>query len=112
MSAAPVLILPFHPEVGQVMATFLGKNVGARALEVEHGVVVGVVMWISADGAGLPLDRLAGELKHRRPAGLAEGAGLADTLEAWGGAGALLCTGVVTPEGVSHLNLKPWKNEK
>lgn len=57
----PRLVLHHHREGGEAGAAqvaALGYDVGARALEVEGGVVKCVVMWISRDGADAFSQRL------------------------------------------------------
>ena len=82
MSAAPVLILALDSIVGQLWVTLLRENVSAGALEVEHCVIKGIVVWITTYGAAASLHILAGELKGISLAHLGKGAGFIVALQA------------------------------
>lgn len=79
---ASVLVLAFHAVVRQFMATLLREDVGAGALEVKHGSIECVVVWVTGNGAGASPDCLAGELKCSTLADLGEGARLVVTTQA------------------------------
>ena len=109
---ATVLVLALYSIVRQPRATLFWENVSAGTLKVKHFAIEGIIMWITTNGAGTSLHRLAGELKWSTTADLWKGAGLTDTLQACWGAGALLCTGCVTPEWVSKLHRIPFERNK
>jgi len=76
---------------------------------VKNLIVKGVVVRITRDSTGLPLNVLARVLGGSWMAGLGVTAGLVATLEAAAGAGASLLAGCTTPERISELHWNTYK---
>lgn len=62
-STASVLIFAFYSVVGPSTITLLRENIRASALKAKHCVIKGVVMGITAYGAGSSWHCLTGELE-------------------------------------------------
>lgn len=71
---------------------------------MKNLIIKGIVVRITRDGTGLPLNVLARVLEGSWTAGLGITAGLLATLEAAAGTGASLLAGGITPERVPKLH--------